>query len=138
MGCCFARLGETEQQVTNRYGAVVQAKVDDAGRRVLTFKFQRYWVQVTLRDGKSVVEYVAVRMKGEPFLEPDALAVAGMVSGTTNWVLRDAGAFSRFWVSNPSRFFASFSNEPGAVQSILVSTVAESAIATPPRAPSGF
>ena len=119
-----ARLGETEQQVTNRYGAVLSSEFRD-GYKILGFKFKEYLVQVRLRDGKSVAEFVCPRARGVEFPEEQALAVAAMVSGNTNWLSNGREAFKKKWTSNPRGFYADLGGAPGRPQLLMVTTIAE-------------
>lgn len=120
----WARLGETEQQLTNRYGAPVDVSTNGV-LRALNFNFGEFIVRAYLREGKSVTEFAYLKKKGVDFDEVSALAIASRMSGATNWTPMDSGLWKKTWGIAKPALYASLSNEPGKPQSIMVATVEE-------------
>jgi len=141
-GACSsqARLGESEQDLTNRYGAVIQESTNN-GLRTLTFNFKEYLVLARLRDGKSVTEFAYVKQKGQDFNEGYALAIASKMAGATNWSQIGSGAWEKNFGVKGTELYASLSNKPGSPHSLMVTTTQElkrSASESDSRASGGF
>lgn len=120
----WARLGESEAQLTGRYGSPIQTATNGA-LRSLTFNFGDYFVLAKLREGKSVAEFAYLKKKGVDFNETDALAIASKMAGATNWTEKSAGGWEKDWVIKSPALYASLSNEPGRAHSIMVTTMEE-------------
>jgi hypothetical protein len=123
-GTAWARLGETEAQLTNRYGAAVMVGTNE-GLRTLTFDFGEYFTQARLRDGKSVAEFAYLKKKGVDLKEGEALAVASRMAGVTNWSEVKTAPFEKTWGAKGTPLYVGFHHEPGKPQSVMVTTTSE-------------
>lgn len=123
---CFAsaRLGETEEELTNRYGSAIEISTH-AGLRTLSFSFGDFLVQARLRDGRCVFEYAALRKKDAELSDDVALALATKIGGSTNWVLIDSSAWQKTYGAKNSALFVQVNTEPGRPQSVMVTTTFE-------------
>src|SRR6185312_7156354 len=117
-----ARLGESEEQLTNRYGAVIQVRTND-GLRTLTFNFGEYLVQSRLSGGRSVVEFAYLKKKGVEFQEQDALAIAEKMAGVKSLVMKDSSLWQKTYSAPNMTLFVQFNNPPGRPQSVMVTTI---------------
>ena len=120
-----ARLGESEQQLTNRYGAAFFSKAV-GNLKTLAFHFSEYVIVANVRDGKSTVESVKPARRGQEISNAAALAIAGQIAGATNWVrLEGSRDEMEIFDSRPKGFTVYLDRATGKDFRVTVTSLAE-------------
>lgn len=104
-GIALAKLGETREQIRQRYGDVLGQQTL-AGLPAEGYRFTQFAVVVCFKDDRSVVESLTPLASDKKLSDAESLALIKAVSGTNGWKKdRAVKVFEEDWTSE-NRFVA--------------------------------